>query len=145
MSARRGSLRAISWRTIHYGASLAVTRFAPRRGDLCLAAVRRLFPRSVLVRPIITELRRLIDVFAGNGTQAPSRFSSPKPTASSTDRDPTAQLSSAARIGQRLDIHSLLRQANFVDDEDEAEDRDGTAATPIQPDESMSGHRRVCL
>jgi hypothetical protein len=113
--------------------------FALSRAELCLAAVRRFFPRSMLVRPIIAELRRLIDVFAANGTPAPSRFSSPKPSASSTDRDPSTQLSSAARIRQRLAIHSLLRQANFVDDEDEVEEGDGTAAASVPSDESMSG------
>lgn len=103
--------------------------FALSRAELCLAVVRRFFPRSMLVRPIIEELRRLIGVFAIDGTPAPSRFSSPKPAPSSGDRDPATQLSSAARIRQRLAIHSLLRQAKFVDEEDdELEDGPATGA-----------------
>ena len=97
--------------------------FALDRAEMCLAAVRRFFPRSMLVRPIIEELQRLIRVFDQNDRSAPSRFSSPKPSAASLERDPTTQLSSAARIRQRLAIHSLLRQANFVDEEDEQEER----------------------
>ena len=114
--------------------------FALSRAELCLAAVRRFFPRSMLVRPIIGELQRLIDVFASNGTPAPSRFSSPKPEASGQDhRDPTTQLSSAARIRQRLAIHSLLRQANFVDEEDEVEEG-GVGDAPVAVvDEPMTG------
>ncbi|KAL6849678.1 hypothetical protein ACO1O0_009221 [Amphichorda felina] len=113
--------------------------FALSRAELCLAAVRRFFPRSMLVRPIIGELQRLIDVFASNGTPAPSRFSSPKPEASGQDhRDPTTQLSSAARIRQRLAIHSLLRQANFVDEDDEVEEA-GAAAAAAVVGEPMTG------
>lgn len=97
--------------------------FALDRAEMCLASVQRFFPRSMLVRPIIEELRRLIKVFDQNDRSAPSRFSSPKPSGASLDRDPTTQLSSAARIRQRLAIHSLLRQANFVDEEDEQEER----------------------
>ena len=106
--------------------------FALSRAEQCLAAVQRFFPRSMLVKPIIAELRRLIDVFAAN--EAPSSYSSPKPSAASLVRDPTTQLSSAARIRQRLAIHSLLRQANFVDEDDEPEDTDKPAAVGSDAD-----------
>lgn len=114
--------------------------FALDRAEMCLAAVQRFFPRSMLVRPIIEELRRLIKVFDQNDRSAPSRFSSPKPSGASLDRDPTTQLSSAARIRQRLAIHSLLRQANFVDEEDEQEERQPypPPAPPAPVDEPMT-------
>lgn len=94
--------------------------FALSRAEMCLSVIHRFFARSMLVRPIVDELRRLISVFATNDAAAPpSRFSSPVPPPSSGN--PVAQLSSAARIRQRLAVHSLLRQAKFVD-EDEDED-----------------------
>ncbi|KAG9258389.1 uncharacterized protein F5Z01DRAFT_679063 [Emericellopsis atlantica] len=109
--------------------------FALSRANMCLAVVQRFFPRSMLVRPIIDELRRLIGVFSSH-EQAPSRFSSPKLSGAAQERDLTTQLSSAARIRQRLAIHSLLRQANFVDEEDEQ--TDSRSAQRIQPNTTTS-------
>ncbi|KAF4120399.1 Fungal specific transcription factor domain [Geosmithia morbida] len=104
--------------------------FALRRAEMCLSVIHRFFARSMLVRPIVDELRRLIQVFVMDDARAPpSRFSSPMPPPSSNS--PVAQLSSAARIRQRLAVHSLLRQAKFVD-EDEDDDV-GNTNVPYPP------------
>lgn len=107
--------------------------FALSRAEACLAAVKHFFARSLLVRPIVIELTRLIEVFSAGASSSPSRFSSPRATATvlpggagreeeeGRHRDPTTQLSGAAKIRQRLAIHSLLRQADFSDDDDEEE------------------------
>lgn len=113
--------------------------FALSRTKLCLATVHKFFPRSLLVRPIVGELERLIEIFSAGRSTSPHRFSSPRPEcvragdgeggevkavggwtgSRGRPRDPVRQLSGAARIRQRLAIHSLLRQADFSDDEDE--------------------------
>lgn len=111
--------------------------FALSRAELSLAAVRRFFPRSTLVRPIVGELGRLIDEFTSNGTPAPSRLASPR-ASTPPHRDPTTQLSTAAKTRQRLAVHSLLRQADFSDEEDEEdEDPDGTSS-PRSPTHLVS-------
>jgi hypothetical protein len=61
--------------TARFGQSSArpSEEFALSRANMCLSVVQRFFPRSMLVRPIINELRRLIGVFSSN-EPAPSRF-----------------------------------------------------------------------
>lgn len=108
--------------------------FALNRAELCLSTVQKFFPTSVLVRPIVEELKRLISVFVA--AEAPSRFSSPKPAANEKGKDPTAGLSEEARIRQRLAIHSLLRQAGFSDEEDETDDD----PSPVARKDDRGGH-----
>lgn len=106
--------------------------FALSRAETCLAAVRHFFARSLLVKTIVGELTRLIEVFSAGTVSSPGRFSSPRLAATALPgarrdeeegrhRDPATQLSGAARIRQRLAIHSLLRQADFSDDDDDDE------------------------
>lgn len=92
--------------------------WALSRAELAMASLRRFFPTSRLVKPVLEEMRRAIAVFSSrSATTTPSRLASPGPSANGA-RDPTAGLSAAARVRQRLAIHSLLRQADFTDDED---------------------------
>ena len=94
--------------------------FAISRAELCLAALKRFFPKSILVKPIAEEMRRLIDE-ASNSHTAPSRLGSPKSSVLPL-RDPSMQLSTAAKARQRLAVHSLLRQAGFSDGEEEVDE-----------------------
>lgn len=115
--------------------------WALSRAELCLAALRRFFPSSRLARPVIEEMKRAISVFsAGAGanppsstspSSPPSRLASPGPStaAGGGRRDPTAGLSAAARVRQRLAIHSLLRQADFPDGDEQ----------PSSPEEARRG------
>lgn len=101
--------------------------WALSRAELCLASLRRFFPSSKLVKPVLEEMRRAIAVFSTrSATMTPSRLASPGPTAaignSGARGDPTAGLSAAARVRQRLAIHSLLRQADFADEDDGRDD-----------------------
>ncbi|RNJ55318.1 hypothetical protein D7B24_008748 [Verticillium nonalfalfae] len=98
--------------------------FAASRADLCLTALKRFFPSSALVAPIIEELQRCIGVFSQQEDDLASFKLDPtkEPT---RHRDLESQLSAAARARQRLAIHSLLRQAEFSDgDDDEEHDRE---------------------
>lgn len=89
--------------------------WALSRAELCMASLRRFFPTSKLVRPVLEEMRRSIEVFANrSATTTPSRLASPGVAGSG------AGLSAAARVRQRLAIHSLLRQADFGDEEDDS-------------------------
>lgn len=98
--------------------------WALSRAELCLASLRRFFPTSRLVRPILDEMKRAIAVFSTrSATTTPSRLASPGPGGASGGKDPAMGLSAAARVRQRLAIHSLLRQADFTDDEDGGESR----------------------
>lgn len=95
--------------------------WALSRAELCLAALRRFFSSSRLARPVLEEMKRAISVFSARGggggaaSPAASRLASPGPTTAGGKKDPTAGLSAAARVRQRLAIHSLLRQADFAD------------------------------
>lgn len=93
--------------------------FAISRVDLCLIALKRFYGTSVLVRPIIEEMQRSVRAFSQRGhtpASPPSHTTASKPTSDSED-----QLSAAAKTRQRLAIHSLLRQAEFSDGEDNDE------------------------
>ncbi|KAH6689553.1 hypothetical protein F5X68DRAFT_253960 [Plectosphaerella plurivora] len=105
--------------------------FAISRADLCVAALRRFFPSSALVAPIIEELTRSVGAFSAQQQQqrqtrqpaespvVPIRLpSTPSPPGRD---DHESQLASTARVRQRLAIHSLLRRADFSDGEDDDE------------------------
>lgn len=119
--------------------------WALSRAELCLAALRRFFPSSRLARPVLEEMKRAISAFptraGGNNTGAssssPHRPASPDlgpPTTTTGSRsgtgDSTQGLSAAARVRQRLAIHSLLRQADFPD---------GDEQLPSSPEQSRHG------
>ncbi|RYO97562.1 hypothetical protein DL765_011163 [Monosporascus sp. GIB2] len=89
--------------------------FVMSRVDLCLAALRRFFSSSELVKPIIEELQAWNRKFHQHklGVSRPS-----SPHLSPSRGDGQRKLSMAARTRQRLAIHSLLRQAGFSDGED---------------------------
>lgn len=92
--------------------------WALSRAELCLASLRRFFPTSRLVKPILEEMRRAISQFNSRAVvNTPSRLASPGPTPKGGN-DPDAGLSAAARVRQRLAIHSLLRQADFTAEEE---------------------------
>lgn len=109
--------------------------WALSRAELCLASLRRFFPASRLVRPVLEEMKRAVAVFStrganGNANGTPGRLASPGPTVGGgggggggAAKDPTAGLSAAARVRQRLAIHSLLRQADFTDEDEGREER----------------------
>jgi hypothetical protein len=104
--------------------------FAISRADLCVAALRRFFPSSALVAPIIEELTRSVVAFSiqqqqqqtrqlADAPAAPAQLLSPPSLASRDDHE--SQLASTARVRQRLAIHSLLRRADFSDGEGDDE------------------------
>lgn len=102
--------------------------WALSRAELCMASLRRFFPTSRLVRPILDEMKRAITVFScRSATTTPSRLASPGPTANG-GRDVAMGLSAAARVRQRLAIHSLLRQADFTDEEEGSGERKASEA-----------------
>lgn len=113
--------------------------WALSRAELCLAALRRFFPSSRLARPVLEEMKRAISVYPSRGgantacSPSPNRLASPGPTTTTKTnngaRDSTAGLSAAARVRQRLAIHSLLRQADFPDGEDQ----------PSSPEDTRNG------
>ncbi|RYP60015.1 hypothetical protein DL769_008308 [Monosporascus sp. CRB-8-3] len=90
--------------------------FTVSRVDLCLAALRRFFSSCELVKPIIEELQTSNRKFHQRklGVSRPS-----SPHLSPSRGDSQRNLSMAARTRQRLAIHSLLRQAEFSDGEDD--------------------------
>lgn len=133
--------------------------WARSRAELAMASLRRFFPTSRLVRPVLEEMQRAIAVFSSpSATATPSRLASPGPSSSSSGsgsgngngsvngahhpgkKDPTAGLSAAARVRQRLAIHSLLRQADFEDEEDNmaAQDKGDSDAALFSPSSSSS-------
>lgn len=111
--------------------------WALSRAELCLAAMRRFFSSSRLARPVLEEMKRAISVYPNKGRNttsppSPNRLASPGPTTTNNTngaRDSTAGLSAAARVRQRLAIHSLLRQADFPDGDDQ----------PSSPEETRYG------
>ncbi|KAI0828106.1 hypothetical protein F5Y06DRAFT_225316 [Hypoxylon sp. FL0890] len=99
--------------------------FATSRADLCLAALKRFYGSSVLVRPIIEEIQRSLTIFSHQGYT--STFPPSPDSNEHVHGDPECQLSSAAKTRQRLAIHSLLRQAEFSNGNDDDEQ---TASAP---------------
>lgn len=114
--------------------------FASSRADLCLAALKRFYGSSALVRPIIGEMQRSVRIFSHHGS-ARACPSSPNPN-SSAQSDPENQLSSAAKARQRLAIHSLLRQAEFSDGDDDDGREMATTRQGHYKDSTMSSTTR---
>jgi hypothetical protein len=107
--------------------------FAVSRAELCIAALKRFFSGSILVKPIIAEMETLLSEFHSAGSRQDGDLS---PSAADGRRDPTRQLSSAAKIRQRLAIHSLLRQADFSENHgDESQELNEPSAS--SPTESL--------
>ncbi|KAI0377649.1 hypothetical protein F5Y04DRAFT_272995 [Hypomontagnella monticulosa] len=102
--------------------------FATSRADLCLAALKRFYGTSALVRPIIEEIQRSVRAFSQQGYTASSPLT---PFSNEPARDNSEdQLSSAAKARQRLAIHSLLRQAEFSDGDDDEETAPARQSNP---------------
>ena len=108
--------------------------FAASRAELCLAAIKRFYRPSALVKPILDDMERMIKTFSPH-SDSPNEVSSPE---LDTDRrDPALRLSGPARARQGLEIHSLLRRSGFFGDgyaEDSTSPRsiDSTSATRRQ-------------
>lgn len=96
------------------GPDLPTPEFAMSRADLCLAALKRFFGSSVLVKPIMDEVERLRVAFSQDATP----WRSPPPNAVNDRRNPAQKISSIAKVQQRLAIHSLLSRIELADDED---------------------------
>ncbi|XXH02916.1 hypothetical protein Hte_009306 [Hypoxylon texense] len=110
--------------------------FASSRADLCLTALKRFYGSSALVGPIIREMQRSVRIFSNHGG-APT--CPPSPNANNPVRgNPENQLSSAAKARQRLAIHSLLRQAEFSDGDDD--DEQITSTGQGHPEDSSVSH-----
>ncbi|CAK7233460.1 hypothetical protein SBRCBS47491_008616 [Sporothrix bragantina] len=120
--------------------------FATSRADLCLAALNRFFPASALVKPIREELQRAMQAFAAVGlahsqttTSATTMEGSPAISMTS-ETDTTSpihiqpqqdqyQSPKARHIRDKLAIHSLLRRADFSDEDEGGEDNTGGGDT----------------
>ena len=99
--------------------------FAASRAELCLVALRRFFPSSLPVAPMIEELQYSVGVFTEQQQQQP--FRPPAPTSKSpysggvgAPRDDERQTNPGPGETQRLAVHSLLRQAEFPDGEQQS-------------------------
>lgn len=107
-------------RTGKSGIVRATEEFALSRAELCLAALKRFFPGSIVVKPIIEEMGRAIAAFPSPSSDEPEQLPDPEPKPGRRlERPPQQQLSAAAKARQRLAIHSLLRQADFSDGDDD--------------------------
>ncbi|TDZ35550.1 putative sulfatase [Colletotrichum spinosum] len=89
--------------------------FATSRAALCLAALKRFFPASALAKPIIDDMERLT---RGHAPREAGIGGLSSPEFREGRRNLEQQLSAAAKARQRLAIHSLLRQADFTDEDD---------------------------
>ncbi|KAI0428687.1 hypothetical protein F5Y09DRAFT_279215 [Xylaria sp. FL1042] len=99
------------------GADRPTPEFAASRADLCLAAMRRFFSHSALVQPTIDDMERLRNGLVPEeavvgGLTSPPEFREGR-------RKMEQQLSEVAKARQRLAIHSLLRRADFTDEDEE--------------------------
>ncbi|KAL3294597.1 extracellular sulfatase Sulf-2 [Colletotrichum asianum] len=103
--------------------------FAQSRAALCLAALKRFFPASALVKPIINDMERLTQ---GHAPQETGIGGLSSPEFQEGRRNLEQQLSTAAKARQRLAIHSLLRQADFTD-EDDGEQSSSMSTTGLSP------------
>ncbi|OTA68731.1 hypothetical protein K449DRAFT_151347 [Hypoxylon sp. EC38] len=106
------------------------SEFATSRADLALTALKRFYGSSPLVHPIIKEIQRSVTMFSqqGHASTSPASPSSIEPM----HDDPENQPLSAAKTRERLAIHSLLRQAEFSEGDD-----DDKHITPAQRHNSM--------
>lgn len=104
--------------------------FAVSRANLCIASLKRFFPRSPLVEPIISELETLATPDASVGNVSGGRQQSPYDEA---DTEPAFRISSTAKAKQRLAIHSLLSRVQFDSDGAVARDDDEAASAATAP------------
>lgn len=116
---------------------------AIRQAEIALAALKRLFPSSPLVRPIIDNAERLMssresslpsssptlslhgesfEGAIGNDAKVVEKEKSQSPDTNAKLRDSEEHVSWAERTRQKLAIHSLLRQNNVSDDEESGDD-----------------------
>lgn len=117
------------------GEGLPTKEFAESRALLCLAALRRFFTSSVLVRPIIQEIERCTQAFLSREDEYDRSMSSNP----DLGRETSAQkLSAMAKARQRLAIHSLLLQVECNDD-DHDEGPSPTSAS-IRSQEQQHAH-----
>lgn len=96
--------------------------FAASRADLCLAALRRFFPSSVLAAPIIEELQYSIGVFRQQHQRegfAASELSRGRDREEQRAEERTCSGRRNSSPDQKLAVHSLLRQAEFEDEDEE--------------------------
>ena len=115
-------------RTGKSGIVRATEEFALSRAELCLAALKRFFPNSTLVAPMIEEMARAIAAFPSPSSDEPEQFPTVRHNRADgrrREKSPKQQLSAAAKARQRLAIHSLLRQADFSDGDDDDVPVDG--------------------
>lgn len=102
--------------------------FAVSRAHLCIAALKRFFPSSPLVKPIIDELESLAN--QPHSIRSGDHASTVHTTvAAQESSSATARLSRAAKAKQRLAIHSLLGRGQF--EQDDAGLSDSNNAIPI--------------
>ncbi|KAF2177748.1 hypothetical protein K469DRAFT_742368 [Zopfia rhizophila CBS 207.26] len=119
---------------------LFLSRFG-NRAELCHTALKRFFSSSLLAKPIIEEIGGAIDAFRSHSAGA-SRLASPDLGLESRT---TIQLSSAARVRQQLAVHSLLRRANFSDEDEGSYSGSQRAPQPGQSDDASALNLRVTL
>ncbi|KAG9252851.1 uncharacterized protein F5Z01DRAFT_675654 [Emericellopsis atlantica] len=108
--------------------------YAASRADLTVAALRRFFPSSVLVAPIIKELEHSIGVFrqrqhAVNTTTSTTTTGTAASSVEQSVDPPSGSTKPVTRQDQRLAVHSLLRQADFGEDGDEEKVNPGEVAS----------------
>ncbi|KAI5928357.1 hypothetical protein F4810DRAFT_174 [Camillea tinctor] len=94
-------------------APLSNREAAASQATMCLSFLRRFFAGSAIVGYMISDLEKLIRIH--------SEGEDISETAQSSDSDEpgpfqAARLSRVARDAQRLGVHSIARQAHFVDD-----------------------------
>ncbi|KKA16982.1 3-dehydroquinate dehydratase I [Rasamsonia emersonii CBS 393.64] len=81
-----------------------------RRASVCLQAVTRIFGMSPAPRIMREAMEKMLSCFKDSETLDDDS------ALPDTDNNNPAPVSNAARIRQKLSIHSLVRQASFVDD-----------------------------
>ncbi|SPO05568.1 uncharacterized protein DNG_08255 [Cephalotrichum gorgonifer] len=106
--------------------------FAASRVDLCIAALKRFFPSSRLVSPIIEELERLQKSFSqqlqllrrqsAQRRRTGASMSPPPDPAMMGGGDPEQEKKFGMEARERLAIHSLLRRAGFSNGDDDGDD-----------------------
>ncbi|KAL8297301.1 hypothetical protein RB597_006405 [Gaeumannomyces tritici] len=116
---------------------------ALKQAELALAALRRLFPSSPLVKPIIDDIARMVSDRASslltpsptlphndenfqsalrNCARLPEKEDSQIPDTKAGTKHPEQHMSWAERTRQKLAIHSLLRQNDISKGEESGDD-----------------------
>jgi hypothetical protein len=86
---------------------------AIQKSEICFRIVTRLFPHSAMADAVKQDIRRLISEYSSGKTDLSTRF--PSLYDDAYPEDPT-HLYQATRSHQKLAVHSVLHQADFVDD-----------------------------